>query len=364
MQRTRQLLAHDRQIFEEESKLLNETREQWEEIRRQADEHHDDQTDKLLTAQREIERLSHSLLQSQRQAADAAESLEKLQAEHEAVKQTLAQTTAAGAVDEATLAEFNRERAEFTKQIRNLESQLAEATKQLAERPEPADVSRTEDLQRRFEMAVDDVRSLKREKAVLEEELAELKTQSARPASSGAAVGEDWESTKRRLLAQLEGDEDLPAAQRMSEDDRLSVEGAIRITDDMVQQRDREIAELKQQLAQQGDSSAAEPSSAQAVEVARVLDQDAVIKEERQRLLQMQQEWQDKLRQAEVEISVQRARIARERNDVDEKLRVLEDHKSMLAAQQTSGEAPSTNKPQKPARRWLTRMGLKENDKD
>ena len=259
MQRTRQLLARDRQIFEEESKLLNETREQWEEIRRQADEHHDDQTDKLLTAQREIERLSQSLLQSQRQATDAAENLEQLQAEHEAVKQTLAQTTAAGAVDEATLAEFNRERAEFTKQIRNLESQLAEATKQLAERPEPADVSRTEDLQRRFEMAVDDVRSLKREKAELEEELAELKTQSARPASSGAAVGEDWESTKRRLLAQLEGDEDLPAAQRMSEDDRLSVEGAIRITDDMVQQRDREIAELKQQLAEQGDSSAAEP---------------------------------------------------------------------------------------------------------
>ena len=95
-----------------------------------------------------------------------------------------------------------------------------------------------------------------------------------------------------------------------------------------------------------------------------MLDQDAVIQEERQRLLQLQQEWQDKLRQAEVEMSVQRARIARERTELDEKLRVLEEHKSTMAAQQNSGEPNSSNKPQKPARRWLTRMGLKENDKD
>jgi hypothetical protein len=99
-----------------------------------------------------------------------------------------------------------------------------------------------EDVQRRFEMAVDDVRTLKKEKAELEEQLAEINAHSNRPTSSGAVVGEDWESTKRRLLAQLEGDEGQPQAARLSDDDRLTVEGAIRITDDMVHQRDREIA--------------------------------------------------------------------------------------------------------------------------
>jgi len=309
MQRARQQIRRDREQLDDESKTLAEARLQWEETRRQTGN-------------------------SENDAATA------------------------------TLAEFNAERGELNKRIRQLEAELTDAKQRLLEQPATTDSRQAEDLQRRFEMAVDDVRTLKKEKAELEEELAELKAQGARPAVSTATAGEDWETTKRRLLAQLEGDEGQPPAARLSNDDRLTVEGAIRITDEMVQQRDREIAELKEQLAGQHETAIAEQTPAEAAEAARVFDQDDIILEERKRLLQMQQEWQDKLRQAEVEISVQRAKIARERSEVDEKLRVLEEQKSTLAAQQSSGEMPSANKPQKPARRWLTRMGLKENDKD
>ncbi len=96
-----------------------------------------------------------------------------------------------------------------------------------------------------------------------------------------------------------------------------------------------------------------------------MLDADTLVQEERQRLLAMQTEWQDKLRQAEVEISVHRAKIARERTELEEKLRLLEKEKAelaALAAEQASGSPRSPDDPKKPARRWLERLGLKEKD--
>ena len=232
---------------------------------------------------------------------------------------------------------------------------MAEAEKRLAAALSPPDVQRVEDLQRRFEMAVDNVRQLKRRNTEIEEELAAYQAGAGRPSAAAGGPTQDWESTKKRMLAELNDDEDHKHGPALSGDERLTVEGAIRITDEMVIQRDREIVELKQQLEKFGNRTD---------DTAQVLDQDTIIQQERQRLLALQQEWQEKMRQAEVDISVQRARIARERSDVEEKLRVLESEKESLAAQRASGEPSSPDKPSKPARRWLARLGLKENDKE
>ena len=124
MQRARQQLRRDREQLDDELKTHAEAREQWEETRHQAGN-------------------------SENDAAKAA------------------------------LPEFNSERDELNKKIRQLEANLADAERRLAERPEATDPRAAEDLQRRFEMAVDDVRTLKKEKAELEEELAELKAQGA-----------------------------------------------------------------------------------------------------------------------------------------------------------------------------------------
>jgi hypothetical protein len=129
-------------------------------------------------------------------------------------------------------------------------------------------------------------------------------------------------------------------------------------------QRDQEIAALKQRLAEQPESSVHLPTPPSDTQIAEILDHDVLVQEERRRLLELQNEWQDKMRQAEVEISVQRAKIARERSEVEEKMRVLEEGKASLAADQASGTPRSLEDLKKPARRWLERLGLKETDNE
>ncbi len=178
---------------------------------------------------------------------------------------------------------------------------------------DPADSQRADELQRRFEMAVDDVRQLKRRNAQLEEELADLQaTAMAKQvkASADEPVTYDWETTKKRLLAELDADASASTGKQLSEDDRLSVEGTIRITDEMIEQRDHEIAQLKQMLSDQSAQTAAADAQAAAHSAADMaaIDQDEVIHQERERLAVLEKEWHEKMRQAEVEISVQRAK--------------------------------------------------------
>jgi hypothetical protein len=182
---------------------------------------------------------------------------------------------------------------------------------------------------------------MKRANADLE---AKLKTRgTAVPAVSS---GMDWEAQKQRLLASLEADQD-DDEEAVAE--RTSIEGTIHITDQIVAQKDREIAELKTLL--EGRGSARGESAA----ITELVDRDEIIRQEREKLQQVQAEWREKIGQAEIEISLQRAKIARERAELDEKLRQLE-----LESQRQEG-AKEPAEPGKPTRgRWLARLGLKD----
>ena len=158
------------------------------------------------------------------------------------------------------------------------------------------------DLQSRFELAVEDVRSLKRRNAELEDQLAALKV--ARGELKPLSQGQDWESVKQRMLAELEPDANLNEEQKQ---ERSSIENTIRITDQIVADKDREIAELQQLLANQSESLGSLAVGAAAV--AEVFDQDEAIRQERERLQEAQDEWRQKLRQAEVDISLERLRV-------------------------------------------------------
>ena len=80
-----------------------------------------------------------------------------------------------------------------------------------------------------------------------------------------------------------------------------------------------------------------------------------VIRQERENLLQAQAEWRERIGQAEIDISVERAKIARERMELEEKLR---NYQSEQVSRPAEG---STAAPEKPARgRWLARLGLKD----
>lgn len=218
------------------------------------------------------------------------------------------------------------------------------------------DPQRLEDIERRFQMAVADVRELKRRNSELEEQLLNARSensagQRSRPAADSAM---DWEATKRRMLASLEADNAAESA-----DDRLTIESTIQITDDIVAQKDQELAELRMLLSQQSSNIGSVAVGASAI--AESFDRDELIRQEREKLELLQQEWRDKLRQAEIDISIERARIARQRLEIDEKLSAYDSARSQETEDANGGGA---NQQKQPTRgRWLARLGLKDESK-
>jgi chromosome segregation ATPase len=205
-----------------------------------------------------------------------------------------------------------------------------------------------DDLQRRFEMAVEDVREQKRTIAELENKLKSRGASGGSVSPSGGGL--NWEAQKERLLASLEadGDEDEEAAE-----ERTSIEGTIRITDQIVAQKDREINDLKQRIDLHGAGADASHSAA----VAELLDRDEVIRQEREKLTQLQVEWRQKIGEAEIEISVQRAKLARDRAELEDKVRQYQHE------QDNRSYSEDTSETSKPTRgKWLARLGLKDLD--
>jgi hypothetical protein len=201
---------------------------------------------------------------------------------------------------------------------------------------------------------VDEARNLKQRNSELEEEVMGLRAGVTRPAAP-APTGDrnpDWETVKKQFIADLETDRD---DSEEAAKEKLSIENTILITDDIIAQKDREIAELKLLLSQQ--SSNLGSMAVGAAGVVAALETDELVKQERQRLAELEDQWRTKIRQAEIDISVERAKLARDRAELEEKLHEL-------SAKQPAGAtttAPTAEPAEKPQRgRWLTRLGLKE----
>jgi hypothetical protein len=171
-------------------------------------------------------------------------------------------------------------------------------------------------------------------------------------ATSGGVL--NWEAEKRRIIAALESevetDDDTAAAER------LKLNEVIATTDRVVADKEREVAELQHLLANQSSSLGSVAVGAAAI--GELIDQDAIIREERKSLKRLQEEWRDKLRRAEIEISLERAQIARQKVEIDEKRREVERQMGAPGGPLDHGSLTS-----KPVRgRWLARLGLKELD--
>jgi hypothetical protein len=243
---------------------------------------------------------------------------------------------------------------ELRSERQRLRDQLAEAETDLKRRPEPAAPDQQyEDLRRRFEMAVEDVRELKARNAELEQQRQRgAGAQSGAPTEDVGGGGLDWEAQKQRLMAQLEEfDEDDADEAR----DRLTIEGAIRITDQVVADKEQQIAQLKAQLKQ--DAAGDEQHKA----VTGLLDGDEVVREERENLRRLQEDWKEKLRKAEIEISVERAKLARERTKMEEQIQA---YKTRLAEHSDGQDstAQAENRTKSSRGNWLSRLGLTGDD--
>ncbi len=241
----------------------------------------------------------HVELEQELSAARAE--LAQVEEEHARRIQELQSTATADNSEQLT--RLQQERDRFAQRLAASEATLAEQNEAGA-----SDQQKSSDLQRRFEMAVDEVRELKRTNAELE---SKLKARGM-PTSSAPGGGLNWEAQKQKLLASLEADDDEDEEAR---EVRTTIEGTIRITDQIVAQKDEEITELKRSLDTR-DPQSASPSAA----ITELLDHDETIRQEREKLTAMQAEWREKIGEAEIDISVQRAKLARERAELDEKL--------------------------------------------
>jgi len=97
--------------------------------------------------------------------------------------------------------------------------------------------------------------------------------------------------------------------------------------------------------------------------VAEMIESDALIVSERLRLKEMQQDWEQKQRQAEIEMSLERAKLARERLDLQEKIRNLEDTSEQNEAvfeTEAKSRSSSSDGRARSRGRWLARLGLRD----
>ena len=216
-----------------------------------------------------------------------------------------------------------------------------------------------QDLQQRYETALADVRELRTRNDELEGQLAHAPTSvSGRKAPQGAL---NWEAQKKLLMEQLD-DEELNASDAARQQERLSIQEALRATELAMAKKNAEIKELEERLTARNPHSAHPGGQNDSVVfgaqgIAAFLDQDELIQLERENLQRLQDEWREKLRHAEVELSVERARLARERLEIDERLRDFE-----YNAKQPSSHGSEVTEEKATGRRWLTRLGLAGND--
>ena len=159
-----------------------------------------------------------------------------------------------------------------------------------------------------------------------------------------------WEERKRLLLKELESvpndDVENPTPHR------LEMEELIAITQREVERRDEELSELRRIIEQQ--SSAREGMAVGAAAIAQLLDSDELVRQEREKLKGLQEEWETKARQVEIELSRERAKLARERLELDARVRSLP-APSLDAATDADKKNQRGN--------WLARLGLNEQQK-
>jgi hypothetical protein len=243
-------------------------------------------------------------------------------------------------VNETDVVELVHLRAEheaMAQRIGELEEQAAAAAS-------AAPIADQSDVQRRLELALDDLRDMKKRNAELEAQ-AESSTHGGGGMPSTDSVS-SWEAMKLKMLANLEGEEDDGDEDRRAE--RVKIEEAIRHTEAALARKDRELADLKAKLLEAAD---APPDRNAAVD--QLIDADEVIAEHRARIAQLELEVTAKLREAEMELSVERAKITRETAHLAALKAEIDAHRAM------GGDVPAApGTPQHPKRRWLSKLGL------
>ncbi len=165
-----------------------------------------------------------------------------------------------------------------------------------------------------------------------------------------------WEERKASMMHFLESECRDQTSAKTFGPNRVPLEAWIEQTEAELQAKDHEIEELKHLLSEQSNANNGVAIGAAAF--AQMIDSDEIIQEERAKLKELQEQWEQKLRQAEIEMSLERARLARERSEVEQTADDLRRKLQDLELQKSWGGDSETVSAKPPVRRWLAQLGL------
>ncbi|MEM6689868.1 MAG: hypothetical protein AAF664_10600 [Planctomycetota bacterium] len=195
----------------------------------------------------------------------------------------------------------------------------------------------------------------------------------------------DWEARKAQLIAELENADlsealDSPVQENLrttcfesakDEDGGSSITNSDQIAstdlqtlvmaliDEVTSLRNErqslkdEIEEL-QMLLSSGSRNNGDGTASGAMAIAGMLEMDELVMQERERLEELQEQWEEKFRRSEIEASIERANLSRERKEVAEMKSKLEiELEQFKREERTEAELGPQAK-----RRWLAKLGL------
>ena len=222
-----------------------------------------------------------------------------------------------------------------------------------------------EELCQQLEAATAEASDLREQNSDLAQQLAErIASEVILDRSTGRGSGEQlsWEERKLMILRQLETDTDSGSGQ-ISEDEVADIHQMLETTNAEISRRDQEIEELREIVRMQ--SEARDGVAIGAAGIAQILDNDELLQQERQKLREIQEEWEAKLRQAEIDLSMERAKIARERLALEKQIEELNRNRSESQSNsECNSQTAQAGKEKNRERRWLAMLGLGEQNND
>jgi DNA repair exonuclease SbcCD ATPase subunit len=192
-------------------------------------------------------------------------------------------------------------------------------------------------------------------------------------ADSSIAESLSWEERKQLILKQLEDDsfdhEAFLATLQVDENKHSSalnfVAESLSELEELRQELDRKDSEIRELhcLLEQQSGQREGGLAVGAAAIAMMLDEDSLVIEERARLKQLQAEWEEKFRQGEIEASLERAKLSRDRQELAKRQSEWELEVEHL--QRELRYLKETATPENPTagsskRRWLQKLGISD----
>lgn len=204
----------------------------------------------------------------------------------------------------------------------------------------------------------------------------------AQPSPAQPTESLSWDERKLQILEQLENDsfdaeaflttlkDDHPETRPDDAPELIDIQDAVNYINDLhdqlghlqseIQQRDSakskhesESQALRDQIDHlQREAAQYEQDSAPKDAIVLMLDSDEIVQQERENLRRIQEECEEKLRSIEIETSLERAKLARERTELEQTIAELESQ--LKALQRQAGIKDGSNV----GTRWMAKLGL------